>query len=74
MVELGKSGGIAPGHEGRNMDHFCLSVSGVSEQELCVYLASQSIQHSEVRYGAQGGRSLYLNDPEGNTVELKLAP
>jgi len=74
--ELGKSGGIAPGHEGRNMDHFCLSVSGVSEQELCAYLASRSIQHSEVatRYGAQGfGRSLYLSDPEGNTVELKLA-
>ena len=46
------------------MDHFCLSVSGVSEQELCAYLASRSIQHSEVatRYGAQGfGRSLYLS-------------
>ena len=44
--ELGKSGGIAPGHEGRNMDHFCLSVSGVSEQELC--LSGQPV-HSALR-------------------------
>ena len=73
--ELGKAGGIAPGHEGRNLDHFCLSVSGVSENELCAYLVSKSIQFSELstRYGAAGfGQSLYLNDPEGNTVELKL--
>ena len=73
--ELGKPGGIAPGHEGRNLDHFCLTVSGVSEQELCAYLISQSIDSSgmSTRYGARGfGRSLYLNDPEGNTVELKL--
>ncbi len=58
------------------MDHFCLSVSGVSQQELCAYLASWSIQHSEIatRYGAQGfGRSLYLSDPEGSSVDLKLA-
>ena len=44
--ELGRSGGLAPGHEGRNMDHFCLSVAGVSEQDLCAYLASRSIQQS----------------------------
>ena len=74
--ELGNSGGIAPGHERRNMNNSCLGVSAVPEQKLCASLASRSIQHSEVatRYGAQGfGRSLYLSDPEGNTVELKLA-
>ncbi|HBW83329.1 MAG TPA: VOC family virulence protein [Gammaproteobacteria bacterium] len=73
--ELGKSGGIGPGHQGRNLDHFCLSVSDVSEEELCAYLVRQSINFSglSTRYGAKGfGRSLYLNDPEGNTVELKL--
>ncbi|MFC1665625.1 VOC family protein, partial [Pseudomonadota bacterium] len=27
------------------------------------------------RYGAQGwGRSVYLKDPDGNEVELKLSP
>ena len=72
--QLGNSGGIAPGHERRNMNNSCLSVSAVLEQKLCASLASRSIQYSAMatRYGAQGFRwSLYLSDPESNTAELK---
>lgn len=42
--ELGNSAGIAPGHERRNMNNFCLVVSAVPEQKLCASLASRSIQ------------------------------
>ena len=73
--ELGNSGGIAPGHERRNTDNLCLSVSAVPEQELCASLSSRATQHSAMatRYGARGFRwSLYLSDPDSNTVELKL--
>ena len=56
--ELGSSLGIAPGHERRNMNNFCLSVSAVPEQKLCATLASWSIQYSAMatRYCAQGFR------------------
>jgi glyoxylase I family protein len=75
-VELWNSGGIAPGHERRNIDNFCLRVWAVPEYKSYAFSASRSIQHSAMatRYGAKGFRwSLYLSDPESNAVELKLA-
>jgi glyoxylase I family protein len=56
--KLGLAGGAAPGKEGRNVDHVCFRV--------------EPFDAVESRYGAEGeGPSIYLNDPEGNTVELK---
>ncbi|MCA0937462.1 VOC family protein [Vibrio alginolyticus] len=72
--ELGQLGGEPPQQNGRNIDHFCLQLSPFEESELIEYLQSHDIQTEEFaeRYGAQGfGRSLYINDPEGNVVELK---
>ncbi len=74
--ELGKLGGSAPGPEGRNLDHFCLRIAAMAEEDLTSYLQSRGVNVSgfSKRYGAQGyGRSIYIEDPEGNTVELKLA-
>lgn len=74
--ELGKLGGKAPSQDGRNMDHLCLRIGQVSESELSDYLIGHGIAVEEFaeRYGAQGhGRSLYIEDPERNTVELKFA-
>ena len=71
---LGRIGGAAPGNEGRNMDHFCLSVEGFDEEKIRAHLATFGIEAGEVatRYGAEGnGPSMYLLDPDGNTVELK---
>ncbi|MCG7544370.1 VOC family protein [Pseudoalteromonas sp. MM17-2] len=56
--------------------HFCLQISAASEQAVIRTLkakgVNQSLQFAE-RYGATGfGRSLYILDPDGNTVELKL--
>ncbi|EKO3977387.1 VOC family protein [Vibrio fluvialis] len=72
--ELGQLGGKAPEQDGRNVDHFCLQITPVDEGELATFLDGHNIAHSDFakRYGAQGfGRSVYLDDPEGNVVELK---
>ena len=56
------------------MDHFCMQLSPQPEEEIGRYLASHGIKAGpfERRYGAQGyGNSVYLRDPEGNTVELR---
>ena len=50
--ELGNSGGIAPGHERRNTNNSCLSVSAVPEQKLWASLASRSIQYSAMASGS----------------------
>ncbi|MDB5429441.1 MAG: family virulence protein [Caulobacter sp.] len=71
---LGKMGGAGPGSEGRNLDHFALGVEPFNEAALRDHLKASGIAiiDSGERYGAQGnGPSLYIRDPEGNTVELK---
>ncbi|MBM88763.1 MAG: VOC family virulence protein [Gammaproteobacteria bacterium] len=74
--ELGRLGGKAPNQDGRNMDHLCLQIDNVEDSELLDYLERSGIKVEEFaeRYGAEGlGRSLYINDPEGNIVELKYS-
>lgn len=74
--KLGRMGGAAPGAEGRNLDHFCLTVDTYDEDAMRAYLAAHGVEAGESgqRYGAEGeGPSLYLRDPEGNVIELKRA-
>lgn len=71
---LGRMGGAGPGAEGRNLDHFALQVRPFNEAAIRAHLAAHGVQIVEEgpRYGADGdGFSLYIRDPEGNTVELK---
>ena len=71
---LGKLGGAAPSQTGNNLDHFCLQLKPISEEELIAHLESNGVEVGEFddRYGAQGfGRSVYVKDPEGNVVELR---
>jgi glyoxylase I family protein len=75
--QLGRAGGAAPGPEGRNVDHFCLRVETFDEPVLRAHLQAAGVPVGEAgsRYGAEGeGPSLYIADPEGNTVELKGPP
>jgi glyoxylase I family protein len=75
--KLGRAGGAAPGAEGRNLDHFCLRIEPYDEAAIRAHLAAQGVAPGESgsRYGAEGeGPSLYLRDPEGNTIELKGPP
>ena len=72
--ELGNKGGGAPGRSGNNLDHFCLQIEDFDEGELIEWLRTRGVDCGEFveRYGAQGmGRSLYLSDLDGNTVELR---
>lgn len=72
--ELGRAGGAAPGTEGRNVDHFCFRVEPFDAAAICRHLVAHGVHAGPVasRYGAEGeGPSIYLTDPEGNTVELK---
>ena len=75
--ELGQKGGAAPGAEARNMDHFCLRIDPFDEAQIRANLRAHGVEAGELatRYGAEGdGPSLYIQDPEGNTVELKGPP
>lgn len=73
--ELGRSGGPAPLRgQGHNVDHFCLLVEPFDAEALATHLDRHGVAFSRVRnlYGAEGvGPSLYIEDPEGNRVELK---
>ncbi len=71
---LGMKGGAAPGAQGRNLDHFCFRVDPFDREAIVRHLETHRIQVGEIRprFGAEGtGVSIYLADPEQNTVELK---
>lgn len=75
--DLGRRGGPAPGETGHNLDHFCLRVDPFDEAAIRAHLAAQQVEAGETvrRYGAEGfGPSIYVADPDGNTVEIKGPP
>jgi catechol 2,3-dioxygenase-like lactoylglutathione lyase family enzyme len=72
--EIGRKGGGAPGAQGRNLDHFCVRVDPFDEAAIRAQLKAKGVEAgpTERRYGAEGtGPSIYIEDPDGNTVELK---
>ena len=63
--------------EGRNMDHYAVQIEELDVPALTAHLKAHGIDPGEVRrrYGAEGyGSSIYITDPDGNTVELKGPP
>jgi catechol-2,3-dioxygenase len=69
-------GGAAPDRERPNLDHLCLAVSPWDEAALLRHLAEHGItpDPARSRYGAGGqAPSIYLQDPEGNGVEIRAA-
>lgn len=74
---LGRPGGSAPEREGRNLDHFALALGQFEPEAIGGWLREHGIEPGEVdrRYGAGGyGPSMYIEDPDGNVVELKGPP
>lgn len=74
---LGQRGGAGPGAEGRNLDHFAIAVTPFDEPAIRAHLAQFGVEVVEAgqRYGAEGeGPSVYIQDPDGNVVELKGPP
>jgi len=72
---LGRPGGPAPGPDGRNVDHVCLRIHSFEERSLVRHLAAHSVEPRgpiTQNFGAEGvGPSVYIEDPDGNVVELK---
>ena len=69
MIDLVKGA-----RNGTNMDHFCLRVEPFDQQAIVAHLEKHGVEVGKIRnrFGAEGnGVSIYLTDPEGNTVELK---
>jgi len=65
------------GTEGRNVDHVALRIDPWDPEALVAHLARHGITPGEIRprFGAEGvGPSLYFDDPDGNTIELKGPP
>jgi glyoxylase I family protein len=73
---LGRSGGAGPGAEGRNVDHICFRVLPWDGEAIVKHLAAFGFDGEIMkRYGAEGdGPSIYVTDPEGNSLELKGPP
>lgn len=74
---LGRAGGNAPDPAAPNQDHFAISLAQFDDQEIREHLGRFGFEASEAasRYGAEGfGPSIYVKDPDGNTVELKGPP
>jgi catechol 2,3-dioxygenase-like lactoylglutathione lyase family enzyme len=72
MIDLVEVKG--PAGQGRNMDHLCLRVEPFDQQAVVAHLERHGVKVGDIRnrFGAEGnGISIYITDPEGNTVELK---
>lgn len=72
----GPLGAGEPPGAGRNVEHFCLTLAPFDEPRLIAWLAARGVAAGSPapRYGAQGeGRSFYIEDPDGNHIELKGA-
>ena len=77
MIDLVSAGSAAQAVAARNLDHFAVRISTFDFPALAAHLQRHGIAVGEVkrRYGAEGyGSSLYINDPDGNVVELKGPP
>jgi glyoxylase I family protein len=74
LVEAEKRGLAAPEAGRLNLDHFCFRVEPFDREAIVAHLKRHNVPLGPIRerYGAEGnGVSIYLTDPEGNTVELK---
>lgn len=68
---------VAKGSAMGNMDHLCLRVDPFDAEAIRRHFTAHGVTVGEVvtRFGAEGsGPSIYLEDPEGNRVELKGPP
>ena len=73
--KLGQAGGAGAEVEGRNVDHLCLRIEPFVEESIVLHLKQHGITPrgaAATNFGAEGeGLSLYFDDPDGNTIELK---
>ena len=63
---------LAAPRTGENADHVCLVVEPVDLERVKASGRFEVVDGPATRFGARGdGTSLYVKDPDGNTVELR---
>jgi catechol 2,3-dioxygenase-like lactoylglutathione lyase family enzyme len=68
-------GGPQDAPAGPNVDHICLVVEPLDWQQVIESGVFSVVDGPGPRFGAQGtAQSLYVSDPDGNTVELRWYP
>ena len=76
--QLGQAGGAGPGPTGRNLDHFAVRVEPFDIDRIvnfCRGLGVNVTPASQPLLGADGyGEAVYIEDPDGNRIELKGPP
>ncbi|SFL78985.1 VOC family protein [Streptomyces pini] len=66
---------VAGPRDGSNVDHICLVVEPLDWQEVVDSGALTVVDGPGPRFGARGtAQSVYVLDPDGNTVELRWYP
>lgn len=66
------STGNADGSRRPNVDHLCLVVAPLDWQQVLASGELDIVDGPGARYGARGtAESVYVRDPDGNTVELR---
>ncbi|MFF4539781.1 VOC family protein [Streptomyces aureus] len=66
---------VAHAPEGSNVDHFCLTVEPLDWDQVIAAGTFTVLEGPVQRYGARGNAtSVYVQDPDGNTVELRWYP
>ena len=66
---------LAGAPTGENLNHFCLVIEPTDLDALGAGGRFEVVDGPDIRFGAQGNAtSLYVRDPDGNTVELRHYP
>ncbi|MFF2521364.1 VOC family protein [Streptomyces liangshanensis] len=66
---------VAGPRAGSNVDHICLVVDPLDWREVIDSGTFEVLEGPVGRYGARGdAQSIYVADPDGNTVELRWYP
>ena len=66
---------VARAPEGSNVDHICLTVEPLDWDQVIASGSFTVLEGPVERYGARGNAiSVYVQDPDGNTVELRWYP
>ncbi|MER7397540.1 VOC family protein [Streptomyces sp. NPDC000151] len=79
IIDLVRAPEAAPDEDGvahhSNVDHLCLVVAPVDWQQVVDSGVFTVLDGPGKRFGARGtAESLYVQDPDGNTVELRWYP
>ena len=77
ILAIGSGTAGSPGSARGNMDHLCLRIEPFDSAVIQAHLRQHGVAFGEIapRFGADGrGPSIYIEDPDGNRVELKGPP